>query len=336
MTHFIRLGVRTALIAAAFVISTIITTTAEANAESSPTLGIENGRWTLNGELTNQGSEAEGLLMNVRMVNATFEDRNRSDFDSEANTYAFLRALPEYAASGVNAFTFNLQGGMPGYEKALNSAFNPDGSLRPEYMKRIARVIEACGREGCAVILGLFYQRQDQVLRDADAVRTGVVNAVKWVKQQGYRNVAIEIANEFSHGGFDHAILKTPEGEVELIQLAHQVAPGLLVAASGVGDGRMDAAIAHEADFILIHFNGTPVEQIGERIEALKPFGKPIVCNEDDKTGEEAASALRACVKHGASWGYMNNTVNQYQPFEFNGTKDDPIVYEAFRKAAGK
>jgi len=71
------------------------------------------------------------------MVNATFEDRHRNDFDPDRNTAAFLAHLPDYASHGVRAFTFCLQGGMPGYEGALNSAFEADGSLRPSYLERV-------------------------------------------------------------------------------------------------------------------------------------------------------------------------------------------------------
>ncbi len=45
------------------------------------TVAIDGTRWLINGRVTYPGSAAEGLLMNVRMVNATFEDRNRDDFD---------------------------------------------------------------------------------------------------------------------------------------------------------------------------------------------------------------------------------------------------------------
>ena len=41
-------------------------------------VSIQNGRWFLNGEVTYRGTKAEGLLMNVRMVNAVFEDRQPS------------------------------------------------------------------------------------------------------------------------------------------------------------------------------------------------------------------------------------------------------------------
>ena len=129
--------------------------------------------------VTNRGTRAEGLLMNVRMVNAVFEDRRKPDLDPAAITDRFLAQLPDYAAHGVNAFTLCLQGGMPGYEGALNSAFEPDGSLREPYLARVARVIEACDRAGLVVILGCFYQRQDQVLADEAAVRAAVVNVAE-------------------------------------------------------------------------------------------------------------------------------------------------------------
>ena len=100
-------------------------------------VSIKDSRWYLDGRLTYPAAQTEGLLMNVRMVNVVFEDRNRSDFDAEKNTDRFIAVIPDYAAQGVRAFTVNLQGGFPGYEGAVNSAFNPDGSLRKGYLQRV-------------------------------------------------------------------------------------------------------------------------------------------------------------------------------------------------------
>lgn len=295
-------------------------------------VSIKQDKWFINGQITYPNASAEGLLMNVRMVNATFEDRKSTEFNSEENTERFLQALPDYVAHGVRAFTFNLQGGMPGYEGARNSAFNPDGTLRSEYLERIKQVIEACDHHGCVVILGCFYQRQDQILRDAEAVRRGVVNTARWIESQGFTNVLLEISNEFNHGGFDHELLRNTQGQVELIQLAQQTAPGLLVSTSGLGNGRMPEAIAETADFILPHYNGTKLADIPKRIRALKRFEKPIICNEDDKVGPDGARAAELSVENGASWGYMNKEVNQYRPFEFDGCRDDHAVYYALQK----
>jgi len=305
-------------------------------AAGGTTVSIDKTQWQINGRITNPGTPAEGLLMNVRMVNSTFEDGKRTDFNSNENTNRFISKIPEYKSYGVRAFTLNLQGGFPGYEGAINSAFRPNGTLRKRYLSRIKRVTEVCDQQGIIVILGLFYQRQDQILRDERAVKRGVVNAIHWIKKNGLTNVVIEIANEYNHGGFDHDIIKTAGGEIELIRLAKKTAPDLLVSTSGLGHGRMDDQIAREADFILIHFNGTKVKDIPDRIHALKQYHKPIVCNEDDKINEEAALVLKASAENGCSWGFMHSKLNQYEPFEFKGYDDDPKLYDTFKKVTGK
>jgi CubicO group peptidase (beta-lactamase class C family) len=293
---------------------------------------IRHDRWLLNDAVTYRGARAEGRLMNVRMVNAVFEDARRPEFDAGANTARFLRGLPDYVAHGVRAFTINLQGGMPGYEGAVNSAFDADGNLGDAYLRRVRRVIEACDRHGAVVILGCFYQRQDQRLKNDDAVRAGVANVAQWLKGCGFTNVVLEVANEFGHGGFDHRLLKTAGGQVELLGLAKKTHPGLLVSTSGLGDGRIPREVAGAADFLLIHLNGTRQDDIRARLEALKGFHKPVVCNEDARTGAAGAAAAELCVAGGASWGLMVERVNQHYPFAFRGAADDPVVYAALKR----
>jgi hypothetical protein len=298
-------------------------------------VSIDGDRWLINGRVTYAGTPAEGLLMNARMVNAVFEDSNRDDFDPEENTDRFLAAMPGYVDCGVRAFTLNLQGGMPGYEGARNSAYEPDGRLRQSYLSRVERVIRAADRAGAVVILGCFYQRQDQYLSDEKAVRNGVVEVCRWIEKARFANVVLEIANEFVHPGYDHEVFKTAEGQAELIDLAKRTYPGLTVSTSGLGNGRLPDPVARAADFLLIHFNNTPVDSISGRVAALKKYGKPIVCNEDDKTGDEGAAAAGESVAAGCSWGVMLNDINQYQPFEFNGPADDLMIYQKIKSLTG-
>jgi hypothetical protein len=223
---------------------------------------------------------------------------------------------------------------MPGYEGALNSAFATDGSLRESYLRHVGRVIGACDRHGIVVILSCYYQRQDQVLRDEAAVRSGVVNVAQWIKGCGFSNVVLEIANEYPHGGFDHRLLKSPRGQTELIRLAKSVAPELLVSTSGVGDGKFADEVCAAADFLLVHFNGVKASEIPARIKALQRFGKPIVCNEDDKIGTEAIATAEATVAHGASYGLMLEKHNQAFPFHFDGASDDRDFYTWLQRLA--
>ena len=105
-----------------------------------------------------------------------------------------------------------------------------------------------------------------------------------------------EIANEFGHRGFNHAILRSPTGQAELVRLAKQAAPGLLVSTSGLGDGRMAIEVAEAVDYLTPHLNTTALRDIPARLADLKKFGKPVVVNEDDKTGALGEQAARACV----------------------------------------
>jgi hypothetical protein len=56
---------------------------------------IVDGRWNINGSVTNPGSKAEGLLMNVRMVNSIFEDSGKSEFDPETDD-TLRRSLDQF------------------------------------------------------------------------------------------------------------------------------------------------------------------------------------------------------------------------------------------------
>jgi hypothetical protein len=308
-------------------------------------VGIKGNQWFINGEPVLKGSPAEGLLMNVRMVNAVFEDRGPEashlpkDFDPEKNTAHFISQIPDYVAHGVQGFTISLQGGLPGYEGAVNTAFMPDGTLRKEYLQRVEKVIRAADRSGAVVILSCFYQRQNQepyALKGKQAILNAVTNVVHWIGDEKFSNVVLEVSNEFAHGGYrrwkDGEWLKSVDGQVELIRLAKKIAPELLVSTSGMGSGTMPPAIAEAADFIEIHFNRTPVELIPARVGEARAFGKPVLCNEDDKLGLVGAEAARVSVRSGAGWGFMHAVKNQSVPFEFEGAADDTAVYRMLQR----
>ncbi|MFC1714643.1 cellulase family glycosylhydrolase [Candidatus Poribacteria bacterium] len=318
-------------------------------------ISIEGSRFLINGELTykNCNPEAHGRLMNVRMVNTVFDDENpdtRPDgFDPEQNTDNFIKSMDQYRSKGILAFTVNLQGGLPGYEGAINTAFRSDASLKREYMSRVSRVIEAADERGMIIILGLFYQRQDQILPDEDAIRKAAENAAGWVRDRGYTNIMIEIANEYRLKGFTSEYIKSEDGEVELMNIVKATAPELIVSTGGMGDCLFHEKLCEAGDFILLHGNVSSPEIYEERINSLKKYGKPIVFNEDwcfpdDPRGiSDAVEKVTAAFDAGASWGIMNETRNQYYPFVFGigdpeeseNARADFQVYETIARLVG-
>ena len=310
-------------------------------------VSIDGDKWVINKSVINKSTPSEGLLMNIRMVNSVFEDRGDKmpekfhGFDPEMNTETFISKMPEYVSAGSNAFTISLQGGAPGYEGAVNTAFESDGSMRMEYFDRVARVIKAADANSSVVILSCFYQRQHShgsALNTVGAIKNSLSNTVKWIKENNFQNVVLEVSNEYRHGGYrnwkDGKWLVSTKGQIELIELAKLLHPALPVGTSGMGNGSMNDSIARVADYITIHFNNTALEDYADKIKAVKKYGKPVICNEDDKTGIEGANALLLSVINKCGWGYMNSRQNQTIPFRFEGTSDDTAVYNMMKKAS--
>ena len=149
-----------------------LATTALAQRKRRTTISIRGDAFYINGQPTYkgrryQGAKIEGLLMNIRAVQGIFDDRNpetrsrwnypdTGKWDPERNTREFIAAMPEWRRHGLLGFTINLQGGSPeGYSKAQpwhNSAIEADGSLRPDYMGRLERILNRADELGMAPI----------------------------------------------------------------------------------------------------------------------------------------------------------------------------------------
>jgi hypothetical protein len=92
-----------------------------------------------------RGHRIEGLLLNSRMVQATFDDQNPATrarwrypdsgrWDPERNVSEFVSQLPEYRRRGLLAVTVNFQGGSPeGYSRG-----SAVGELRVHRCWRVA------------------------------------------------------------------------------------------------------------------------------------------------------------------------------------------------------
>ncbi len=297
-------------------------------------VSIQGDDFYINGKPTYQGRywkgmRVEGLLLNSRMVQATFDDLNPETrplwnypdgkaFDAERNVKEFLAMLPLYRKSGLLAVTVNFQGGSPqGYSKSqpwINNAFTETGDLRPDYAARMARVIRAADELGMVVILGYFYFGQDQRLRDEAAVIAATDAATKWVIENKFRNVLIEVNNECNVKAYDHEILK-PERVHELIERVknHRTdAPRLLVGTSYGGGAIPTENVIRVSDFLLLHGNGVKqpariTEMVTQTRQRSGQRMIPTVFNEDDHFAFDAEeNNFIAAVRAHASWGYFD------------------------------
>jgi len=314
-------------------------------------LSIQEETFLINGQLTYQeiaGSnpQAHGLLMNARFIQGIFDDAaaperfarwGHDKWDPEAHTDELIAALPAWYRYGLRAFTVGFQGGGPCFtvnNRTIDcNPFGEDGqTLDPAYANRMDRLIRAADAQGMVVIVSYFYGDQTRNLRDGRAVRNAVTTASRWLKEGGYTNVIIEVANEHDIPPFQqHPLLFYPSGVAALIDLARTESGGLPVGCSGKG-GSVFREIAEASDVILIHGNGCTRQRLYNMIREVRGWqlNRPILCNEDS----HAIGQLEVTYKTGVSWGYYNNMTKQEPPADWSILPGED-TYFAYRMADG-
>ncbi len=279
-----------------------------------------DGRPTYQGRVW-RGHRVEGLLFNARMVQATFDDLNPDTrdrwaypdtgrWDPDRNVDELLAVVPEYRRHGLLAVTLNLQGGSPeSYSRVqpwINTAFTAYGELRPAYVARLERVLDALDAAGMVAIVGLFYFGQDERLYDEAAVKRAVENAIGLLGRR--RNVIVEINNEVNVPRYEHPILQ-PDRVHELIELVRGRLP---VGTSYTRRSMPSEAVLAVSDVVLLHGNGVAeppvIGEMVERARALPGYrGQPIVFNEDDHYDfDKPVNNMVVATQHHASWGYFD------------------------------
>ncbi len=300
------------------------------------TLTIDKTRFLINGtptynEIPGCPDAYRGMLMNARFIQGIFDDRvnpRRFDrfgkkFDPEKNTGDLIAALPEWYAHGLRGITVGLQGGGPCFTTDSmtieNNPFSPDGrEIDLAYLTRLTKILEACDRLGMVVIVSYFYGPQSRFLKDDAAVIEAVKRMSNWLRDSGFRNVIIEIANEHDIEPYKvHPILYLDKGIAELIEIAKRESGGLPVGCSSTGAYFCDI-IPKASDVILIHGNNMSRQVFYNQIKAVKKLSlsRPIVCNEDS----QALSNMQTALENGVSWGYYNNMTKQEPPADWGIT----------------
>ena len=296
-------------------------------------------------------TQARGKLMNIRLVQALYHDEwlTAKPFDPDANTDAVIAALDFYKTHGVLMINVSLQGGQAGYDHQIYgldrsngyrygpekgthvSAFRPDGSLKPEWLRRLERLLAAADQRGMIVNLMYFYQGQDELFDSGEAIYQAARNITEWLIDKKFRNVIVDIANEWDlpGGRWDFASY-IPENVLQLIQETRDCFQrkhaDFTLPISVSSDGRMNypESFLATADLVLLHGNGrTPAEK-SQRAADLKKWDRPILMTEDDNgrtsTVAHLAPELASCdvfFEKAAGWGYMPWVQAQRFPFRY-------------------
>jgi hypothetical protein len=295
-----------------------------------------------------------GLLLNHRVVHGIFddlgEDRDRWAYpdtgvwDPDRNTDLFVEAMSFWREHGVIAFTIGLQGGNPfisspppegeSVESVDASAFAPDGSLRPAFMERLARILDRAKELDMVPIINYFYQGANRRVRE-DRLEAAIDNATTWLLEQGYSGLIIDLANECMAERYwpalrlpnIHRLLYHLKDTVDLHNNRTGQTQRVYVGASLLARcctpeqaAQIPDSFFRASDVLMPHGNKLTTAQIRETIAALRERAlavsgqlMPIVYNEDiQETPEDLAQDnggdlehVDACLEGHASWGNL-------------------------------
>lgn len=143
---------------------------------------------------------------------------------SDGETAELIENLDGFAGYGVNTVSVFFMGSRFGDAKG----YRPDASLDPVFAERMARIVEAADERGMVVLVGCLYWGNSRAKEDLghwtqeDANRA-VANTVRWLGENGYRNVIVDPDNE----GMASAATGWDIGG--MIAAAHEIDPSIVV-----------------------------------------------------------------------------------------------------------
>lgn len=232
---------------------------------ATPVLNTDGVEFTLD----DQPFEMWGIRVGSASIRASYTDH-------------LIDQLDDYRTHGVNAVAVYYMGTSGGYDDPFTSA---DGrELEPDHHRRMVRIIEEAAERNMIAVVGIFYQRVEMGLQDADAVREAVRTVTR--KLRPYKNVIINIANEhnshwYARTGFTDVFdIHDPRQVIDLCRIVHEVDADRLVGAGGYDyDNNIILGRSPEVDVLLFDTSTDSVSsgRLYRRFRANGVTDKPIV-----------------------------------------------------------
>lgn len=197
-------------------------------------------------------NDNEIIVAGLRCSNALY---------SKTSTNDLIKYLDQYKSYGVNTVSVFIMGSRYGNIKG----YLEDGSLNPKYSKRLAKIIKAADKRGMIVLVGCLYwggstaKWETWTQKDAN---NAVANTVKWLSDNNFRNVFIDVDNE--------GMAKRAKGfnTTEMVEVAKEVDSSICIATNFKGLPPKEADLGihfseKDPEKPYIQSEGTPINAPG-------------------------------------------------------------------------
>lgn len=233
---------------------------------------------------------------------------------SQGVTERHVRNLDNMVAHGINCIGVYIQGSNAGHPNPFGgrSGYNADGSLKPEFARRLEWLVREANARDMVVMVGLFSPRKDDELKDDAAIQRACEETAKFLVRRKLRNVFCDIMHEYNHSRIDHDIFREPDGAAKKAKLTawfNRFAPNIEAGIcptfkSGTGDEYPGMTVRIIQKDHAIPTTGFVVNVETQRHDAYENDGKfeadefPIFL----KLFEDYAAAPNACILFHSGW----------------------------------
>ena len=305
--------------------------------------------WTRTYEKGSFRRKVRGSLAMLRVTQALYNDDwlKERQFDPAANTDQLIEQLDLYMQHGIGGLVVSLQGSDPGYNSNVNgitrgpsadlgeksgsliSAYNADGSLKPDWLARLDKLLNATNRRDLIVCLVLFQQQQDEALASPQMIMNAARNVARYLIARNARNVILDIADAWDEqeDHWDHRRF-IPRNLVSLIGIVReqfQEADFVLPIGASSSSGRMyPIPLSQLCDVVLLHGDGRSINQKMASAQRFKQYKRPVLMVSDynglhskvEELDQERAMA-ESYLLNASGWSYSPTmTANQF-PFVY-------------------
>lgn len=323
-------------------------------------------RWSQTNEGSAYRKKLRGSLAMLRAAQGLFDDEwlTEREFDPEANTNRLIAQLDVYKQHGIGGIAVSLQGADPGYAPQVNgiargpsadlgrgagalvSAYKADGSLKPAWAARLARLIAETDKRGMVLCLILFQQYQDEALRSPEAIVAAARNVARLLVARDARNVILDLADAWDAQGdsWDHRrfIPRNIDNLIRAVREEFQDAEfSLPIGASTSAAMAYPMSLARVCDVVLLQGGGRSAADKLARSRQLKEYGRAVLMIDDENGGGADAAALarentaaEAFLTNAAGWSFRPKGLADRFPFEY--APAESAVLDESRDAAGR
>lgn len=215
-------------------------------------------------------------------VVVSYFDALRASDSTLDSDFTYLKSK---GVGGIRIFPnwWNWNNGNP--QAATDTLIDENGNLRQNQLDRLKIVLDKAKNKEFIVDVSFARETAGQEAIDINEYKNGIIEAVRMIKQDGHKDILIDIQNEHNGGITYLSDNDVKDIRDDIKQIAPEYPLGASIAYDASASYAIDAANVVNLDVILYHDPRTAdwYQRTGQVVNELKVSGKPVYLEEPER-----------------------------------------------------